>query len=132
MGLLFTPTLSWTSACEELAKQARKAICSIKQFQKPFGYFTHADIFILFDSMISPILTFGSEIWGITYSEVTEKIQVEFCKYFMGVNSTVNNSMVLGDCGRLPLCVIYFSNSIKFWCKLLRMPITKCASNCYL
>ena len=54
MGLLFTPTLSWTSAHEQLAKQARKAICSIKQFQKPFGYFTHADMFKLFDSMISP------------------------------------------------------------------------------
>ena len=49
----------------------------------------------------------------------------------MGVNSTVNNSMVLGDCGRLQLCVIYFSNSIKFWCKLLHMPITKYAPNCY-
>ena len=45
IGLLFTPTLSWTSARVQLAKQARKAICLIKQFQKPFGYFTHADIF---------------------------------------------------------------------------------------
>ena len=37
----------------------------------------------------------------------------EFCKYFLGVNSSVYNAVALGECGRLP------TNCIKYWCKLL-------------
>ena len=63
MGLIFTPALSWTAAKTKLASQARKAIF-LKQYQKPFGYFSLTEMFQLFDSMVVPILTFGSEIWG--------------------------------------------------------------------
>jgi len=53
-------------------------------------------MFKLFDSMIVPILTYGSEIWGFKETEEIERIQIQFYKYFLGVNSTVNNAMVLG------------------------------------
>ena len=131
MGLLFTPKLVWTAAKTKLAAQARKAAFSIKQYQKPFGYFSHSDTFKLFDSMVTPILTFGSELWGFAHSEIIERSHVEFCKYFLGVNSTVNNSMVLGECGRLPLCITYYSKCIKYWCTLLQMPNHRYPVNCY-
>jgi len=64
-------------------------------------------MFKLFDSMIVPILTYGSEIWEFKEAEEIERIQIQFCKCFLGVNSTVNNAMVLGECGRLPLSIVY-------------------------
>jgi len=65
MGILFTPAaaLSWSSAKSKLANQARKAIFSIKGYQKSFRTFTHIDMFKHFDSMIVPILTYVFEIW---------------------------------------------------------------------
>ncbi len=40
--------------------------------------------------------------------------------------------MALGECGRLPLCVTYHTNCIKYWCKLLQMPDHRYPKNCYL
>ena len=131
MGLIFTPTLSWTAAKTKLASKARKAIFSIKQYQKPFGYFSLAEMFQLFYSTVVPILTFGSEIWGFAHSDIIERSQIEFCRYILGLNSTTNTSMVLGECGRLPLCIHYFSKCVRYQCQILRMPHYRYPLNCY-
>ena len=131
MGILFTPKLAWTAAKQKLSCQARKAIYAIKNYERPFGNFLHKEMFKMFDSMVTPILTFGSEIWGFEYSSVIEQVQNQFCKEFIGVNSTVNNSMALGECGRLPLCTIYHVKCITYWCKLLSMPNNRYPKNCY-
>ena len=67
------------------------------------------------------ILYYGSEVWGTEYSDVIEAVHFIFCKYFLGVNNSVNNVVAIGEYGRLPLCVTYFTNCIKYWCKLLHM-----------
>ena len=53
--------------------------------------------------MVKPILCYGSEVWGTEYSDVIESVHFNFCKYFLGVNNSVNNAVVIGECGRLPL-----------------------------
>ena len=64
LGLYFTPKLIWTKTKELTAMQAQKAVCSIFKFQKKFGHFCPNDAFKLFDSMVKPILCYGSELWG--------------------------------------------------------------------
>ena len=93
--------------------------------------FVHHEIFKLFDSMVKPILCYGSEIWGYEYAGTIEKVHVDFCKYFLGVNSSVNNSVALGECWRIPLCITYHTNCIKYWCKLLHMQNNRYPKNCY-
>ena len=131
LGILFTPKLSWSMAKSKLAAQANKSIFAIKRFQVPFGRFLHNDMFKLFDAMVVPILTFGAEIWGNSYASEIESIQAQFCKDFLGVNSSVNDVIALGECGRLPLCIIYYTKCIKYWCKLLQMPDYRYPKNCY-
>ena len=98
MGLIFTPKLSWSKAKRKLAAQARKASFSIRNYQRKFGYFKHEEIFRLFDAIVKPILCFGSEVWGYEYSSIIESVHNEFCKYFLGINSSVNNAVALGEC----------------------------------
>ena len=83
-------------------------------------------------SMVKPILTYGAEIWGTEYADIIERVHVEFCKQFLGVNNSVNNAVVLGECGRLPICIDYHVKSIKYWCKLLQMPMHRYPKNCYI
>ena len=70
----------WTKTKYMSAKQAIKAYCSILRYQRNFGRFDSKDLFKLFDTMVKPILCYGSEILGFKYAENIEKIQVKFCK----------------------------------------------------
>ena len=81
--------------------------------------------------MVKPILCFGSDVWGYEYSDVIDSVHNDFCKYFLGVNSFVNNAVALGECGRLPLCVTYITHCIKYWCILLCMDNHRYPKNCY-
>ena len=99
------PSFRGSKANRKLAAQARKAIFCIKNYQRKFGYFKHEEIFRLFDSLVKPILCYGSEVWGTEYSTIIESVHFTFCKYFLGVNSSVNNAVAIGECGRLP---VYF------------------------
>ena len=81
--------------------------------------------------MVKPILCYGSEVWDTEYSDVIESVHFKFCKYFLEINNSVNNAVAIGECGRLPLCVTYFTNCIKYWCKLLHMQNNRYPKNCY-
>ena len=74
------------------------------------------NFFKMFDTMVMPILTHGSEIGGYEYTKCIEKIQSKACKGLLGLISTINDSMVLGECGRLPVAIKY---NIKYWLSLL-------------
>ena len=114
MGISFTPKLSWTKAKENLALQAQKSINAFKSFRIKFGRFPAQEYFRIFDSMLKPILVYGSEIWGTEKSETIERVQIKFCKDYLRLGNTVNDCMALGECGRLPLCCDYFLTSIKY------------------
>ena len=64
MGLFITPKLIWSYAKHNLVAQARKSIISMLKFQSSVGYFGYPELFKLFDTMIKPILLYGSEIGG--------------------------------------------------------------------
>ena len=82
--------------------------------------------------MILPILCYGSEVWGTHYVDVIEKVQIKFCKYFLGLPGTAANAATLGECGRLPLMVYYIMPCIKYWTKLLSMETERYPRQCYL
>ena len=78
MCLFITPKLIWSYAKHNLAAQARKSIVC----KSSVGYFVYPELFKLFDTMIKPILLYGSEIWGFKISDTIENVQDNFCKRF--------------------------------------------------
>ena len=62
LGIYFTLKLVWSKTNDILALQASKAVFKIFQYQHQFGQFCPNDIFKLFDSIVKPILCYGSEI----------------------------------------------------------------------
>ena len=131
LGVYFTPKLIWTGTKDLLSRQAKKAAHSIFRYQKSFGRFTPNDAFKLFDTMVKPIACYGAEIWGYTYSEEIEKIQLIFCKQYIGLNSNTMDSFVLGESGRYCMAVSYMTQCIKYWTKLLQMHINRYPYQCY-
>ena len=86
----------------------------------------------MFDSLVKPVLCYASQVWGFCYVNTIETVHLDFCKRYLGLNKSTNNAVVLGECGRLPLCISYMSNCIKYWYKLLHMPNSRYPKQCYV
>ena len=74
----------------------------------------------LFDSLDSPILLYGSGIWGLQGFDCIDKIHIEFCKILLGVRQQTPNYAVYGELGRFLLSVISKERAVQFWLKILR------------
>ena len=124
--------LSWGMATKTLASQANKVLIIIKRIQYKCGNIPF-DVFCdIFDTMVVPILCYGSEIWGFEYCENIEKVQRRFIKYYLGVGSKTSNVAIYGESGRYPICVHYMSRCIKYWVKLLYMDNSMYPKSCYI
>ena len=132
LGIFFTPKLVWTKTLESQALQGLKASASIFKFQKNFGFFSPQDIFKLFDTIVKPVLCYGSEIWGYRYYDKIEKIQSKFCKRFCCLSANTSDFMALGECGRLPIAITYMTRCLSYWIKLLRMENYRYPKQSYL
>jgi hypothetical protein len=74
---------------------------------------------LLFDQTILPILTYGSEIWGFSKTDMIEKVQTDFLKYILNVKRSTPHHMIYGELGRLPISCIIKQRIIMFWAKLV-------------
>jgi hypothetical protein len=73
----------------------------------------------LFDSMIKPILLYGSEIWGFQNIDELEKVHLKFMKIILRLNKSTPTCMVYGELGTYPLKVSIYSRIVSFWGRLL-------------
>ena len=121
LGIVFTSNGSLNGSVKALSEQAIKAYHNlIAVFNK-----VKLDIktkFYLFDSLIVPILLYGSEIWGVYEFKEIDKLHIKFCKRILGVSNQTPNLAVLGELGRFPLYVIAKERSLKFWLKIIENP----------
>jgi hypothetical protein len=53
----------------------------------------------MFDSMIEPILLYGSEVWGYENLKVIEQIQLKCCKQILKDRNTTPHYMINGELG---------------------------------
>ena len=74
----------------------------------------------LFDALISPILFYMSEAWGVDCNGKLEKypaelVQNKFLKWLLGVNKYCNNNVSRAETGRFPMTIAAQYSNFKFW-----------------
>ena len=85
----------------------------------------------LFDKCALPVLTYGSEIWGIhVYSQI-ENVLIKFCRRQLGVGSRSTIPAVLGECGKFSVHTECKIKCVKYWIKLLSQPANTLLKSCY-
>ena len=107
LGVHFTTRLTFSPTLNDLADRARNGMLGIMKLSWSVGVHSleiFFFFFLMFDCQIQPILTYGSEVWGL--SDNQESIErVSALKRFLGVNSKSPRHLIYGETGRHPLFV---------------------------
>ena len=127
---MMSTRLSWSPAQSTLAVQASKGLHVINNLNYKCNYSFKASC-ELFDKCVVPILTYGSEIWGPYYHSSIENVLLKFCKKQLGVGSKAPSPAVLGECGRHSILIDCYTKCIKYWLKLINLPVNSLLRSCY-
>jgi hypothetical protein len=121
LGVKLSSNGNMFQAQKVLSEQAMKALFSLNSLfdSMPLGI---TEKIKLFDSMISPILLYGSEIWGFHKAADIERVHLKFLKQLLGVKQQTPNVAVLGEFGRFPMDVMRKIRIIKYWFKVMKTP----------
>jgi len=129
LGILFTPSGSFTKTINYLKDKATKAFFKIRENL----YSSSSKCSIkLFNSLIKPILCYGCEIWApyilknlkddnfinICDKITSETLHVKTCKLILGVSRKTTNNAVRGELGSYPLLLFMLCLSLKYWWSL--------------
>ncbi len=118
LGVIFNYTGTFIKCRNTIADHARKALFFV--LKKVQEHCLDIDVaFQLFDSMVSSILTFGSEIWGYENLAHIERVHLMFCKYVLKLKRSTPSVMVYGELGRFPMEISIKVKMVKFWGNLI-------------
>ena len=123
LGMTLNPYGNFSLAREELKKVGLKA--RYKLWKEVGDNLTENIMQIkLFNALISPILLYGSEIWGVDQIEKdpAELVQIKFLKWLLGVNKYCNNNACRAETGKFPIKIETQYRNFQFWLTLNKHP----------
>ena len=121
LGVKISSRGAWSVAINILASQANKGLFKIKSFTQSIPNLKISTRMYLFDAMISPILLYGSEVWGKAHCKSYETVQTKYCKNVLGIPYSASNNSTRAELGRYLLQIKVFKTMVSFWLKILQM-----------
>ena len=88
-----------------VAKSASRALGLVIHKSKLNGGFPYECFTKLYDTLVWPIVEYGSCIWGTRKRTCIEAVQNRACQYYMAVGKYTPNLAVQGDMGWTPTTV---------------------------
>jgi hypothetical protein len=118
LGINLAANGSTTTTIKSLSDQALAAYNSLLALFRRVSLDVKTKL-TLFDSLVVPILLYGSEVWGVSATSEVDKLHIKFCKRILGVKRQTPNVAVLGELGRLPIAIKCKERVLKYWLKVL-------------
>ena len=117
-----------------LCDQGRKALFGTLHRLRSITRVPPKVMFKLFNTVVKPILIYGSDVWGCNRNgtSMVDKVMLRFCRCVLNVKATTSNVMVYGECGMLPPSVYCNVSAMCYINRLHHMPndrIVKCIMN---
>ena len=102
LGLSFNFNGKFNAGVKELKEQGRRAMFALlkkcRHLELPISV-----QFELFNSLVRPILTYGSEIWGYNCVNIIESLHLEFCKYVLHMKKEHTQLFRIWRIGTIPV-----------------------------
>ena len=94
-------------------------VCLLKK-----GYQLHLDIdtmIHLFNSIVLPVLNYGSEVWGFDSPslKLIDRVQLRFFKMLLKLNKSTPGCMIYGELGILPATISVKQKLLGFWSSIV-------------
>ena len=99
LGLWLQEHLDMKYATSELAKSASRALSTLYAKFKNSGGMAYDVYYKLYTSLVQPILSYCSAIWGLTNYSKINTVQNKACRYFLGTGKNAANLATRGDMG---------------------------------
>ena len=120
LGLSISANGSFAYHFKETVNSARRALFGLrKSFNDNPEIYPKMKI-DLFNSMVTPILFYGCEVWGFCKADSLERFYISFLKNVLGVKQSTPNCFVYGELGLYPLIIERKVRILKYWFKILK------------
>ena len=119
LGIWLGTTGSFSKCASELSNSARRALFALKTYFSKNTEILPRVQMNLFNSMVLPILFYGSEVWGLCKADPIEVFYLSFLKSMLRVKTSTTNIYVYGELGVFPLYVERQIRVLKYWAKLV-------------
>jgi hypothetical protein len=130
LGATFNYNGSFQKHVSKQASLAKRALFSllskIRKLCLPIDIARH-----LFDTCITPILTYGCETWGFANLQALESVQACFYKYLLKLNRSTASCIVLGEVGSPKIEQIVKQRVCNFWARIVSGSGTKISAIMY-
>ena len=104
-----------------LCDQSRKALFKLRKKIKGLSSLPPTIMFYMFDALVRPILTYGSDVWGFnkSCSDILDKIFLNHVRCTLHVKGTTCIDVVTGESGKFPPSVYCHINVLCYYHRLL-------------
>ena len=139
LGIKLTPNAKFSITHQQLSEKAMHALYKIRR-HLDFHALKPKIAIKIFDSIISPILLYGSEVWG-AYSKndfknwdktPIEKTHLKFCKLSLGINRKASNLASRGELGKFSLLIPIIKRILNYIYHLNQLPDKTIAKQAFL
>ena len=105
---------SFTEHISNIVDKAQKCLYALLAKNREWKGFKPKLLWYLLDHTISPILSYGCEIWVNQDWDIIEKLGLFICKFSLGVKASTPTDSVYVELGRYPLKILRHIKMIKF------------------
>ena len=120
LGIHFFKNCIWYRTQKCISDHASKAMHRLFSVSCQFE-FTTEEKCKLFDQLVSPVLHYSSEIWGLHVAKEIENVHTKFLRKILGVRKSTNLTGLYGETGRVPLQIIRKIYMFRYWIKILQL-----------
>ena len=121
LGFLLVLSGSITPGLHDLKSRSNRALFKIKNKMGEHFRINPSITIKLFNTLVRPILTYMSELWGclkMPKNDPISNFQMSFLKEILGVNIKTTNTGVLLETGEIPINLLAKKLCIKNWVRI--------------
>ena len=119
LGCFLTSGGSFVKCISELTCSARRAMFALRKCFANNVEFLPCMQIKLFNAIVSPILFYGCEVWGLRAADPMEVFHRGFLKSILRVKDSTPDCFIYGELGIFPLYIERYTRVMSYWVNII-------------